>query len=259
MAFNLQPRDLQAEKILNEDKNNPNIPGGLPVTCLKSIFDSSRTYGLFTAYFDSELYNYAATRYESHAFNSFQPVYSLVGITKVLEDAEISQRNYSPYRNMQRFLEQDFAVIHRDAQIPDNFKPYITARIDIQLRSTEGDFQIVSLSDEKAKITQPDWIKKGGIGYLIFSYAGRLEFVAKAAVDGRINLNLRGKWIPNPEDKKKLIPYWIDYTKLIVNGKLIFDKLTPAWFNKPYNYTMETKAGEEIKVEYEWLPHRSDT
>ena len=231
----------------------------MPVTCLKSIFDSSRTYGLFTAYFDSELYNYAATRYESHAFNSFQPVYSLVGITKVLEDAEISQRNYSPYRNMQRFLEQDFAVIHKSTPIPDNFEPYITARIDIQLRSTEGDFQIVSLSDEKAKITQPDWIKKGGIGYLIFSYAGRLEFVAKAAVDGRINLNLRGKWIPNPEDKKKLIPYWIDYTKLIVNGKLIFDKLTPAWHDKPYNYTMETKAGEEIKVEYEWLPHRSDT
>lgn len=231
----------------------------MPKTCLKAVFDSSKTFGLFTAYFDSELYNYAATRYESHDFGSFQSVYSLVGIAKVLEDVEISLRNYSPYRNMQRFLEQDFAVIHKGTQVPNNFKPYITARIDIQLQSTEGDFQIVSLSDEKAETIQPDWIKKGGTGYVIRSCAGRLEFVAKATVAGAINLNLRGVWIPNPEDKKKLIPYWIDYTKFVVNGKLIFDKLTPTWFNEPYNYKMKIKAGEEITVQFEWLPHRSDT
>jgi hypothetical protein len=40
---------------------------------------------------------------------------------------------------------------------------------------------------------------------------------------------------------------------------LIFDKLTPTWFNKPYYYAMEIKAGEEVKIQLEWLPHRSDT
>lgn len=31
-----------------------------------------------------------------------------------------------------------------------------------------------------------------------------------------------------PNDRSKGIPYWIDYTNLIVNDKMIFDTLTPA-------------------------------
>ena len=145
------------------------------------------------------------------------------------------------------------------AQIFKKFKPFITARASIQLRSTEGDFQIVSVSDDKAEVIQPDWIKKGGIGYAICSHVGKLEFVTKANVDGQIVLNLSGMWIPNPNDNSKLIPYWIDYTKLTVNKEVIFDVSTPTCFEKPYRYSMNIKAGEEIKVQYEWLPHRSDT
>ena len=84
-------------------------------------------------------------------------------------------------------------------QIFKKFKSFITARTSIQLQSTEGDLQIVFLSDDKAEVIQPDWIKKGGIGYVILSHVGEVKLVAKA------------------------------------------------------------KAGEEIKIQYEWLPHRSDT
>jgi len=137
-------------------------------------------------------------------------------------------------------------------------KPFITARIDIKLLTAEGDFQIVSVSDRKAAMLKPSWFNIGGIGYEIHSFAGKLEIVAKPTVNGQVILNLRGMWVPNLEDKSKLIPYWIDYTKLIVNDRIIFDTLTPAWHNKPYVYNMAVKADEEIKIQMEWLPHRSD-
>ena len=65
------------------------------------------------------------------------------------------------------------------------FKPYITARIEIKLLKTEGDFEIVFLSDEKANVEKPAWFQKDGIGYKIQSYEGKLSFVAKSSVDGR--------------------------------------------------------------------------
>jgi len=141
----------------------------------------------------------------------------------------------------------------------DKFPPYVTSRMDIKLQSTKGDFQILSMSDNQAEVIKPTWLQKGGIGYQIQSYAGKMEFVAKATADGKINLNLLGLDVRDPKDNSKRIPYWIDYTKLTVNGKSIIDKRTPAWHDKVYRYNMDVKAGEEIKIQVEWLPHRSDT
>ena len=141
--------------------------------------------------------------------------------------------------------------------IPDSFKPFITARIDTKLMSKEGDFQIVSVSDDKATIEKPRWLQRGGVGYQLESYAGKLDFIAEATADGKIQLKLRGLDVRDPQDKR--IPYWIDYTKLIVNDEPIIDKLTPTWLHDSYTYTIDAKAHEEIKIHVEWLPHRSDT
>lgn len=239
-------------------RNNPAIPEGLPETCLKATFESSRTYGLFTSHFDEELYNYAANYYDTHDFNRDRSMYAIVSAVKVLEDVQLSQRNYPQYQDMKRFLDQDFAIIHRDDQTLFKFKNYFTARMDLKLMSTEGDFQILSMSDDKATIWKPDWFQKGGIGYQIQSYVGKLEMVAKATVDGKINLDLRGLDVKDSKDKSKRIPYWVDYTKLTVNGKTIINKNTPAWHDKAYLHRMDVKANTEVKIQVEWLPHRGD-
>ena len=139
------------------------------------------------------------------------------------------------------------------------FMNYLTARMDIKFTSQtkSSAFQILSVSDNGAIVKQPEWLQKNGVGYQIQSYVGELKFVAKATASGEIRLDLRGIDV-RTEDKSTRIPYWIDYTKLTVNGKMIFDKLTPAWHDKLYRHRMNAKAGEEIAIEVEWLPHRSD-
>ena len=145
-----------------------------------------------------------------------------------------------------------------NSQIIDKFNLYFTARIDVKLLSTIGDFQILKVSDYRATIWKPKWFQKNGIGYQIQSYAGKLDIIAKATIDGKIRVSLKGIDVRAPEDNSKRIPYWIDYTKLTVNAKTIFDTLTPAWHDKVYPYTMDVKAGEEVQIQVEWLPHRSD-
>ena len=145
-----------------------------------------------------------------------------------------------------------------DSQIIDKFNLYFTARVDVKLLSTTGDFQIIEVSDQRATVWKPKWFQKNGKGYQIQSYAGKLNIIAKATVDGKIRVILKGLDVRAPEDDSKRIPYWIDYTKLTVNAKTIFDTLTPVWHDKVYRYNMDVKAGEEIKIQVEWLPHRSD-
>ena len=139
-------------------------------------------------------------------------------------------------------------------------KRKFTARINIKFFPKDfGNFQILSVSDDKAKVWQPGWYQKDGVGYQIQSPVGQLKVIAKANADGKISLMLMGPDIRDPKDSTKRIPYWIDYTNLTVNGEKQFDTLTPTWHNKPYRYKTEVKADEEITVQVEWLPHREDT
>ena len=142
--------------------------------------------------------------------------------------------------------------------IPYKFRPFVTARIDMKLATTNGDFQVVSISDDEATVWKPAWLQKGGVGYQIQSYAGKLELVAKPTTDGKVNCQLKGIDVKSP-NKSKRIPHWIDYTNFTINGKTILDKITPAWHDEPYRYNLDVKADEEIKVQVEWLPHKDDT
>ena len=151
-------------------------------------------------------------------------------------------------------------AIPKPVEKPVEFLPNLTARLDVQMVSDtgKGDFQILSVSDKQASVNKPGWLQKDGIGYVIQSYVGKMEFIAKATADGQVTLKLKSMNVRDPEDKSKLVPYWIDYTKLTINGETIIDKLTPAWHDKPYRYDIDVKADEEVKVEVEWFPHRDE-
>ena len=133
-----------------------------------------------------------------------------------------------------------------------------TARLDIKFvpKTNDGDFQIVSLSDDKADIRTPDWLQKDGVGYQIQSCGSSMDIVFKVTSDGQIRLNLMGLDVRDPKDHTKRIPSWIDYTYLTINEKNIFNDITPAWHDKPYRHNFDVKAGDEITLKVEWLPHR---
>ena len=92
-VFHLQPRDTQAEKILTSGRNNPKVPDALPEFCLVTMFEDAKAHDLFCKYFDEEFYQYAADCYNGHGFTHDRRMYSVVGITKVLEAVEASRGN----------------------------------------------------------------------------------------------------------------------------------------------------------------------
>ena len=157
-------------------------------------------------------------------------------------------------------IDNDRKLSYDNAKLLNSLKSYITARIDIEFvpESAEGDFQILSISDNRADVAKPEWLQKDIIGYVIQSYAGKMEIFAKATVNGQLTLKLKGIDVRDRKDKSKRIPHWIDYTKLTVNTKKVFDKLKPVWHDKPYRYNMTVKAFQKMVIKLEWLPHRSD-
>lgn len=243
-------------------RNNKKIPDGLPKTCLKAVADSAKTYGLFNAYFNEEFYDFAMSTYNGRDFGHERLLYAVVGVARVLESLEVSKLNRPPHENLTKFLSEDFSGIFDSAQIVRRFKDYFTARIDIKFvfEKTVGDFQILNVFDPKAQIFKEEQSAENAASCVIFSYSGKLEFVIGVSTRGTLQLNLRGLDIHDSANSSKRIPYWIDYTKLTVDGKLVFDNLTPVWHDDFCRYDITNiQAGREIKIQVEWLPHRSDT
>ena len=157
-------------------------------------------------------------------------------------------------------------AMNDETEAPDNaaatllkFKRYFSARLDIKMLTTNNaDFRIASISDDRAEIRKPEWFNRDGVGYIVQSYVGSLELVFNVIEGGLIILSLRGLDFRAPNDKSKRIPYWVDYIKFAVNDKIIFNDPTPIWHDEPYDYRFEAKAGEQVKISVEWLPHRSD-
>jgi hypothetical protein len=178
----------------------------------------------------------------------------------VKEIQEESAKKDALISDLQAALDTEKKIHSDDVELIRKFSDYFTARVDVKLVSNgEGDFQILSVSDDKAKVKKAHWLTENEIGYFVHSWVGKMELVAKVIGGGQFNLDLRGRDVRKPGDRSKRIPFWIDYTKLIVNGEVIFDKLTPVWHNKPYRYSLDAKDSEEITISVEWLPHRSNT
>ncbi|MBR0062339.1 MAG: glycosyltransferase family 2 protein, partial [Selenomonadaceae bacterium] len=144
--------------------------------------------------------------------------------------------------------------------VSQKFLPHLTARLDMQLKpeTAGGDFKIISVSDKKAAVWKPDWLQKEGVGYQIQSHNGSIDIVAKVTADGQIKMDFRGVDMRDKKDNSKRVPYWIDYTNLTINGKKILNKIVPACHDQPYRFTLNVKAGQEIKMRTEWSPHRDD-
>ena len=261
--FNLQTRDTRTAEILASGHNNAELPNEIFTKYLKSAFDSGKSYTLFNTYFSNELYLDAASHYGKNVKNPVERIrrlYPVLGIVKVLDDVEISNAHRPFCQSVRHFIEEDFCEINADAHIINKFSDYFTARIDLKLiTGIAGNvFQILSVSDNRAIITSPEWFQKGGIGYVIHSYTGQLKIVVKTSVNGKMQINLLGRDIRQKKDSSKRIPYWIDYTKLTINGKKIFSKVHPTWHDEPYRRTLEVTTDDEIAIEVEWRPHRSN-
>ena len=91
--------------------------------------------------------------------------------------------------------------------------------------------------------------KKRFHGFTIQKSETKFDIVIKTVKDADITLFLRS--IQKRENKIN-IPVWVTYTSLTINDKEILNEAKSVWFNEPFEYHINAKAGEEYKIHTEW-------
>lgn len=222
---------------------------------LMRIFFSNTFEKYFEVYYSPELYTNLVSRVKNMSYVPPQCSYPAFAIMKVLHDINVNKydKNEDWISWLKHFEDTGIDYEYPNAEILRKLLIYNTARIDILNHGKNNDLNIVSCSDKNCKPNKPQWIKpETGRGIILESNANSLDFKIKCIQDGTITINLKGKDVRDRDRKR--FPVYIDYTKLQVNGKTIFNESTLTWHDKPYSYNKEIKDGEEITVHVEWKP-----
>lgn len=131
---------------------------------------------------------------------------------------------------------------------------YITARIDVVVEGYNAKLQILDISDNAIN-KEIVWSNEQGSRCVMESSALKLDFVIKAITSGTVKIMLRGIESKDDNENGKLIPYWIDYKSIVVNGKEQLKQVKPAWFGNFPLLTGEATSGNIFRLHIEWEPH----
>lgn len=127
------------------------------------------------------------------------------------------------------------------------------ARIDIKNSGSEAnDVEVLEISDADAKVDSPKWMRGNGMGHMITARKGTLALKLKCRGDGTLSTILRGADARDSSNKR--IPVWVRYSKLVVDGKVLFDEVRATCHDKPQKFTMNVKDGQVVDVLIEWDP-----
>lgn len=228
----------------------------------KDAFDSVSFRKLFAMYFDEEIYCFAKQSYEKSNYFPLRECFSTLAIGKVIKDIIVSESIMQPVpsHDLDYFIQNNDYCPNDMADIISNFKDYITARIDIKLKSNkEADFEISDISDTKISLLKPASLQKDGICMVIESYAGTLDFSIKIkGGEGDLTIALKSRFVFGKNKEVDRIPYWIDYHFCEINNTIQFSEIRPAWHDQPIYFTRHVASGDKFNLRLKWSPHRSD-
>lgn len=155
-----------------------------------------------------------------------------------------------------KFKFEDLADVNLSRDSVDSAKVELPhglsyARIDIKNEGSSGnDIDILEISDAAASVTTPKWMHKNGSGCVVKSENGALVLKFRCVGNGKVIITLRGADIRDENNRR--IPFWVDYTKFNIDGRVMINNVTPIWHDKPLKHVENVKDNQIIDMYVEW-------
>ena len=138
--------------------------------------------------------------------------------------------------------------------------PAAQARIDVRVRGEGAKAFTVADKGTSQFILHPKWMQMKNLdGAQVLLKLNGTDwqtdtFSLTAGSAGQLYINVMGPDVRDPETKKR-IEAWVDYQKIVVNGKVVFEakdgKVLSVWHDKSKSFLVikNLKEGETVKFE----------
>ena len=136
----------------------------------------------------------------------------------------------------------------------ESLKKYLQSRIDIKnFGSKDNDIILMESNDPLQDFFAPEWFKDDlGVGYLLQSNTGSLNFSFKCVNDGKIQIRFKGMDFKDKTGNR--IPIYIDYTEIFVDDDNLVSGSKVCWHDNPFIFQKNVKNGQIVKIQVKWRP-----
>ncbi len=244
---------------------------------IKTAFFAPEVASTFKMLYQERTFNKLAENWVKASYFPDRNAYLVLPISKIYADCLANQwmrssESVASYMLRQIAAGQTTGVTAVPLRASSVISAYVTARLDIKNRRTTtkntgkaanteaavlNDLEFQSISDPYAILSTPSWFNQRpeGRGYLLQSEAGQLQLQLRCIGAGLMRIELKALDLRTAADPTVRVPYWLDYTRLEVNGKVIFDQIQCAWHDRPYLFEQPVTDGEELSIIVQWQPH----
>lgn len=235
--------DVNIQNFIEKLFFNPNIKSSFINVCDEEFYDKAAQH--------FNVSNYHPTRY-MYGIISLASIFSIVDNKKSI----VYDENNSLSLRLKMMLNNAYYTVTQPLSFIDKYKNFITARIDVKfVTDTTSSFLIKNISDDKCNVFKPIWFQTDGIGYVLTSNLGDIEFSCETDRDGQVSIYLRGMDVRSKDNSSERMPHWINFQKFIIDEEIIFDGIDNlVWHDKPYVYKFGIKANQKIRIKLSWLP-----
>lgn len=104
--------------------------------------------------------------------------------------------------------------------------------------------------EKELSVSFPNWFEDDTGKGCVIEYNNKNILLKFSCVnDGDLNLILRGEDFRNVNHQR--VPIYINFTKLVINDKIIFNSDKLVWHNDPYIFTKKSLNNEEFNIKLE--------
>lgn len=129
-------------------------------------------------------------------------------------------------------------------------------RIDIKNSGQfNSDIKVID-SDNPYDVSKPGWFRDNfGLGSVLTSNAGSLDISFECINDGNLNITFRSTDLRNK--RGDMIPIFIEYQDIKIDGKSIIGESVILWHDTPLSYDKVVKNGQIVNVKLKWKPYNN--
>lgn len=220
----------------------------------KEIFYSKTFENEFKRYFPEEIYY----KIQNNIFKGHDEKMDIIGCIEVIKTIhDINAANRPGNLKWIEWLNSypaDAKVDSHDVKASVLLNKFREARLDIKnVGEKDNAIEIVEISDNSFKSNYQKWLKDyHKKDCVISSLKTSLDFKIRVINDGMLRVKLRTQHF---KDKNgKLIPIFIDYSSLNIDGEEILKNNQLVCFDEPFVYKMDVSDSQIIDFHVEWLP-----
>ena len=133
-----------------------------------------------------------------------------------------------------------------------------TARLDFKCFGDDNDIELISQSDDRAIVKNPNWFKnKDGNGFVIESSKGVIDMELRCLKDSKFKMWVRSKHVKDKNNTT--FPIYIDYSDITIDGEKLIDGNVLVMHDRPITFEKEIEGSQIISIHVEWSAFNSDS